>query len=38
MIVYSQEEMVILVATQRLEAPYPHSVLLQNLVYQALED
>ncbi len=38
MIVDSQEEMVILVATQRLEAPYPHSVLLQNLVYQALED
>jgi hypothetical protein len=37
MIIDPQEEMVILVATQRLNAPYPHSILFQNLVYQALE-
>jgi CubicO group peptidase (beta-lactamase class C family) len=36
MIIDPQEDMVILVATQRLMAPYNHSVLLQNLVYQAL--
>ncbi len=36
MIVDSQKKWS-LVATQRLEAPYPHSVLLQNLVYQALK-
>ena len=37
MIIDPQEEMVLLVATQRLFAPYPHSTLFQNLVYQALE-
>ena len=32
-----QEDMVVLIATQRLMAPYQHSILFQNLVYQALE-
>jgi len=37
MIIDPQEEMVVLLATQRIFAPYPHSVLFQNLVYQALD-
>jgi CubicO group peptidase (beta-lactamase class C family) len=32
-----QEDLVVLTMTQRLAAPYAHNVLLQNLVYQALE-
>jgi len=32
-----QEEMVMLVMAQRLMAPYQHNVLLQNLVYQAID-
>jgi CubicO group peptidase (beta-lactamase class C family) len=36
-IIDPQEEMVALAATQYLNAPYPHSTLFQNLVYQALE-
>ncbi len=32
-----QEDLVILVMTQRLAAPYAHSTLLQNLVYQAID-
>ena len=30
-------DLVMVMTTQRLMAPYPHSILLQNLVYQALE-
>ncbi len=37
MVVDPQEELVLLIATQRLYAPYQHSVLFQNLVYQALD-
>ena len=37
MIIDPQEDLVILLATQRLMAPYPHNILLQNLVYQALD-
>jgi CubicO group peptidase (beta-lactamase class C family) len=37
MIIDPQEDLVFLVATQRLMAPYQHSVLFQNLVYQALD-
>ncbi len=37
MVIDPQEDMVLLIATQRLYAPYPHSILFQNLVYQAVE-
>ncbi len=37
MVIDPQEDMVLLIATQRLFAPYSHSVLFQNLVYQAVE-
>ena len=37
MVIDPDEEMVLLIATQRLYAPYQHSVLFQNLVYQALD-
>ncbi len=37
MVIDPQEEMVLLLATQRLYAPYLHSVLFQNLVFQALD-
>lgn len=37
MIIDPQEDLVFLLATQRLEAPRPHSTLFQNLVYQALD-
>ncbi len=36
-IIDPQEDLIILLMTQVLEAPYSHSTLLQNLVYQALE-
>jgi CubicO group peptidase (beta-lactamase class C family) len=37
MVIDPQEDLVVLSATQRLAAPYPHATLIQNLVYQALE-
>lgn len=36
-IIDPQEDLVLLLATQRLAAPYPHARLFENLVYQALE-
>jgi CubicO group peptidase (beta-lactamase class C family) len=32
-----QENLIMILMTQRLVAPYPHHILLQNLVYQAIE-
>lgn len=37
MVIDPQEDMILLSGTQRLMAPYPHSVLFQNMVYQAIE-
>lgn len=37
MVIDPQEDLILLSATQRLYAPYPHNVLFQNLVYQALD-
>jgi CubicO group peptidase (beta-lactamase class C family) len=36
MVIDPQEEMILLLGTQRLYAPYAHSMLFQNMVYQAL--
>ena len=37
MIIDPQEDMILLLSTQRLFAPYPQSTLFQNMVYQALD-
>jgi len=36
LVVDPQDDMVLLIATQRLAAPYPHNNLFKNLVYQAI--
>ncbi len=37
MIIDPQEDLILLLCTQRLFAPYPQSILFQNMVYQALD-